>query len=84
MWLLSAARATISLSLNDPTGTRRWLAFEALSIDDPFKTSLPYREIYAQGLALYRSGFRYWFNQEEMDRLGKHNEQFEVPCMGRN
>lgn len=69
--------------LNDPTGTRRWLAFEALSIDDPFKTSLPYREIYAQGLALYRSGFRYWFNQEEMDRLGKHNEQFEVPCMER-
>lgn len=67
--------------LNDPTGTRRWLAFEALSIDDPYKASLPYRQIYAQGLALYRSGFRYWFNKEEMNHLSRHNEQFEVPCL---
>lgn len=67
--------------LNDPTGTRRWIAFEALFIDDPYETSLPYREIYAQGLALYRSGFRYWFNKEEEEQLKRHNEVFEVPCM---
>lgn len=69
--------------LNDPTGTRRWLSFEVLSICDPYKTTLPYREIYAQGLALYRSGFQYWFDEEEIERLRKHNERFEVPCMER-
>lgn len=67
--------------LNDPTGTRRWLAFEVLSIVDPYTLTLPYREIYAQGLALYRSGFRYWFNHEEITLLERHNERFEVPCM---
>lgn len=69
--------------LNDPTGTRRWLAFEVLSIDDPYHTVLPYRHIYAQALALFRSGFPYWFNQEEMERLSINNERFEVPCMER-
>lgn len=69
--------------LNDPTGTRRWLAFEVLSIDDPYQTVLPYRHIYAQALALFRSGFPYWFNQEEMERLSVNNERFEVPCMER-
>lgn len=69
--------------LNDPTGTRRWLAFEAISIDDPHRTVLPYRHIYAQALALYRSGFVYWFNKEEMQQLSVNNERFEVPCMER-
>lgn len=69
--------------LNDPTGTRRWLAFEVLSIDNPYAVSLPYRGIYAQGLALYRSGFQYWFDQKEIGMLNNHNERFEVPCMER-
>lgn len=69
--------------LNDPTGTRRWLAFEVLSINNPYEMTLPYRGIYAQGLALYRSGFRYWFTPEEIELLGKHNEQFELPCLER-
>lgn len=69
--------------LNDPTGTRRWLAFEAISIDTPYGNSLPYRQIYAQALSLYRSGFVYWFNKEEMERLSVNNERFEVPCMER-
>lgn len=46
-------------------------------------TVLPYRHIYAQALALYRSGFVYWFNKEEMQRLSVNNERFEVPCMER-
>ena len=67
--------------LNDPTGSRRWLSFEVQSIQNPHKTKLPYREIYAQGLALYRSGFRYWFQGKEIDELLRHNEQFEQPCL---
>lgn len=65
--------------LNDPTGTRRWLAFEILSIDNPYDTQLPYDEIYAQAMTLYRSGFQYWFSPDEADLLARNNEQFEVP-----
>lgn len=67
--------------LNDPTGTRRWLSFEALSIKSPYETNLPYREIYAQGLALYRSGFQYWFQDKEIDELIQHNQRFQQPCL---
>lgn len=65
--------------LNDPTGTRRWLAFEIESIDNPYEAHLPYSEIYAQAIALYRSGFQYWFSPDEYDLLAKNNEKFEVP-----
>lgn len=65
--------------LNDPTGTRRWLAFEIESIDNPYETHLPYGEIYAQAIALYRAGFQYWFSPDEYDLLAKNNEKFEVP-----
>ena len=67
--------------LNDPTGTRRWLPFEIISIDDPYSTTLNYDGIYAQALYLYRSGFQYWFDQEEIRQLNRHNESFEVPNM---
>lgn len=65
--------------LNDPTGTRRWLPFEVTHIDDPRTYPFPYEGIYSQALHLLRSGFRYWFNREEMIRQASHNEKFEVP-----
>lgn len=65
--------------LNDPTGNRRWLPFVIISIDDPYSTTLNYDGIYAQALYLYHSGFQYWFDQEEIKQLNRHNENFEVP-----
>ena len=65
--------------LSDPTGNRRWLPFEIVSIADPHTYVLPYKEIYAQAYHLYKNGFRYWFSQEEIKLLNKHNEAFEVP-----
>jgi hypothetical protein len=35
--------------------------------------------IFAQAYALYRQGFRYWFDRPEIERLQRHNEQFETP-----
>ena len=65
--------------LSDPTGNRRWLPFEVESIEPPHDNPLDYRSIYSQAYALYRKGFRYWFTQQEIERLARHNQQFETP-----
>ena len=65
--------------LSDPTGNRRWLPFEVVSIDSPRDHPFDYENIYAQAYALYRQGFRYWFTKEEIEVLAEHNRQFETP-----
>lgn len=64
--------------LSDPTGTRRWLPFEVENIDSPLSSSFNYEGIYAQAYSLYCQGFRYWFDRTEIERLTKHNQQFET------
>ena len=65
--------------LSDTTGTRRWLPFEVVSIDSPLSQPFDHDAIFAQAYALYRQGFRYWFDRPEIERLQRHNEQFETP-----
>ncbi len=65
--------------LTDDTGNRRWLPFEVEHIDDPRVATLPYAGIYAQAYALFRQGFRYWFEQSEVDELNDRNRRFEAP-----
>jgi predicted P-loop ATPase len=64
--------------LSDPTGNRRWLPFEVESIEPPHDNPLDYRNIYSQAYSLYRKGFRYWFTQQKIERLARHNQQFET------
>ena len=65
--------------LSDPTGNRRWLPFEVESIVSPRDHPFHYEGIYSQALALYKSGFQYWFTKEEIQELNCHNKQFETP-----
>lgn len=65
--------------LSDPTGNRRWLPFEVESILSPREHPFHYEGIYSQALALYESGFQYWFTKEEIQELNRHNKQFETP-----
>ena len=65
--------------LSDPTGTRRWLPFVVKSIESPLSSPFDYEGIYSQAYALYRQGFRYWFDKDEITRLSQHNQQFETP-----
>lgn len=65
--------------LSDPTGNRRWLPFEVDCIDDPYAHPVPYDKIYAQAYALWKSGFAYWFDTEEVRVVNVHNKHFEVP-----
>jgi hypothetical protein len=65
--------------LTDITGNRRWLPFEVESIVNPFHITLPYEQIYAQAKALVEEGlFEYWFDQDEIQTLEKHNEEFRA------
>ena len=64
--------------LSDTTGTRRWLPFEVESIESPLTQPFDHDAIFAQAYALYRQGFRYWFDRNEILRLSQHNQQFET------
>ena len=65
--------------LSDTTGTRRWLPFEVESIESPLTAPFNHDAIYAQAYALYREGFQYWFDRDEIEALQRHNEHFETP-----
>ena len=65
--------------LSDPTGNRRWLPFEVERIRSPRDDPFNYEGIYSQAYTLYQEGFRFWFSQEEVQRLSLRNEAFEVP-----
>ena len=65
--------------LTDDTGNRRWLTFEIERIDNPWEADIPYEGIYAQCVALYRQGFRYWFSDHEVHELNQRNRRFEAP-----
>lgn len=69
--------------LSDPTGNRRWLPFEVEDIMSPREHPFDYPHIYAQALHLLHSGFRYWFSQDEIVELNRHNHQFEAPRLER-
>ena len=65
--------------LSDETGNRRWLPFEIEHIRSPRDDPFNYEGIYSQAYALYQEGFRYWFSQEDIQRLAVHNAGFETP-----
>ena len=67
--------------LTDLTGNRRWRPFYVNDIDSPYTHSIPHDSLYAQAHRLYREGFRYWFEADEVAELDAHNANFEEPCM---
>ena len=65
--------------LTDHTGNRRFLTFEIESIVPPQTYEYNYEGVYAQAYALWRQGYRYWFNDEENDEINQCNTEFESP-----
>ena len=64
--------------LTDLTGNRRWLPFHTLSIQNPFYTTLPYEQLYAQARYLIENGYQYWFDMDDIDTLEQHNDAFRA------
>ena len=64
--------------LTDPTGSRRFLPFEVLSIDIERAKAISMDNIYAEAKALLNMGFRYWFDDDEIAELYRESEDFQV------
>ncbi|OJX32684.1 MAG: virulence-associated E family protein [Chryseobacterium sp. 36-9] len=62
--------------LNDTTGSRRFLCFEVEHIE--YTHNIDINQAYAQARQLYKDGFRYWFNQEEIKEINLNNEQYQI------
>ena len=64
--------------LTDPTGSRCFLPFEVLSIDIERAKAISMDNVYAEAKALLKSGFRYWFDDDEIAELYRESEDFQV------
>lgn len=62
--------------LNDTTGSRRFLCFEVEHIE--YTHNIDINLAYAQAIQLYKNGFRFWFNQEEIKEINQNNEQYQA------
>lgn len=60
--------------LTDTSGSRRYLCSKVISID--YQHTVDIDKALAQAIALYKSGFRFWFDKEEIKTLNKSNESF--------
>ena len=56
--------------LNDPTGTRRWLAFKVENIESPRTLPFEYDGIYSQAYYLYRNGNK-WLTPKQQEQMRK-------------
>ena len=62
--------------LNDTTGSRRFLCFELEGIQYQHKVDI--NLAFSQALFLFKSGFRHWFDQEEIQLITENNEQYQL------
>lgn len=78
-------RASFAASVNDNeflhdlSGSRRFLSFEALEIDYLHKVDMD--GVYAQAYHLWKSGFKFWFSDEEIDEINSNNENYRIKSL---
>ena len=60
--------------LKDDTGSRRFLCFELQEINNEHCINID--NVFSQALALFNSGFQFWFNKSEEAEIQMSNEQF--------
>jgi hypothetical protein len=62
--------------LNDSTGSRRFLCFELEGIQ--YQHEVDINLVFSQALYLFKSGFKHWFDQEEIKNITENNEQYQL------
>ena len=60
--------------LKDLTGNRRFLCFEALSFN--LQHNIPHDKLFSQAVYLFKDGFQYWFDHNEIAELDRMNAEF--------
>lgn len=64
--------------LTDPTGSRRFLPFEVISIDIKTAEQINMDNVFSEVMWLLDNGYRYWFVEEEITELHRLSQQFHV------
>lgn len=64
--------------LTDPTGSRRFLPFEVISIDIKTAEQINMDNVFSEVMWLLDNGYRYWFIDEEITELHRLSRQFHV------
>jgi len=64
--------------LTDPTGSRRFLPFEVISIDIDTMKNINMDNVFSEILWLYENGYRYWFDTSEIEELHNFSRSFHV------
>ncbi|MCB6062425.1 VapE domain-containing protein [Flavobacterium psychrophilum] len=62
--------------LNDSTGSRRFICFELEGIQ--YQHEVDINLVFSQALYLFKSGFKHWFDQEEIKNITENNEQYQL------
>jgi len=53
---------------------RRFLPFEVKGAD--FKTPISYELLYSQAVGMYKEGFQFWFDRDEIKTMNEHTDRF--------
>ena len=62
--------------LKDSTGNRRWCIIDVDGIEKNF--DIDYNKLWAEAFHFYRSGYRYWLNEEETKARNEVNQDYQV------
>lgn len=62
--------------LSDTTGSRRFLCFDAISIN--YRHNIDLDKVYAQAIELFSNGFQHWFSPADIELINKNNEQYRT------
>jgi putative DNA primase/helicase len=70
--------------LSDPTGNRRFLVTTITSIDHAYKNRIDVNQVWAQAVALYRSGqpWRLQVNEQQAQAAANTEHEFDSPLEG--
>ncbi len=60
--------------LRDTTGDRRFLCFEVNDVN--YNHDIDMDLVYSQAYALYKSGYKFYFDSEDIEEINQNNEQF--------
>jgi len=64
--------------LTDETGSVRWLCFEIDGINWDYQNDLDINKVWAQAYSLFKAGFKYQLNEDEVKENEKVNKDFQI------
>ena len=64
--------------LTDETGSVRWLCFEIDGINWDYQKDIDINLVWSQAYYLFKSGFKYQLNEDEVNENDKQNKDFQI------